>query len=357
MVLIMPSIQLRGITNFICRNVDLEIDRGEFLVLLGPNGSGKTTLLNVIAGLAEYRGSVLFDGSGVDEVPPHRRGIGYIFQDLALFPHLDVRSNIAFGLEAHKQDRGEVQGRVKEMMALTRIESLAHRYPAELSGGERQRVAIARALAPHPRALLLDEPFNSLDIGITKHLRLELKDLQRRLGLTTVFVTHNQKEAEELGDRIAVLRGGELMQVGTPEEIFFEPHNEQVAEFIGSPNIFLCEQCRELVNGLAEVRCRGMSIVVPYEGDPVSRVAVLPRDVYISATEPPGHRLNRYRGRIIRILPSAYLTRLTLQVAEQIITCEQPTAMMEKLGLQPGDEVYLILRLRWLRTITSGGSL
>jgi ABC-type Fe3+/spermidine/putrescine transport system ATPase subunit len=352
----MPCVELTEINNFICRNVNLKVERGEFLALLGPNGAGKTTLLNVIAGLVPYRGSVLFDGASVDAVPPHRRRIGYIFQDLALFPHLDVSANIAFGLRSLKKHPPEIEERVKEMLHLVRIESLADRHPPDLSGGERQRVAIARALAPYPQALLLDEPFTSLDFGTSKYLRLELKRLQRNLGITTIFVTHNQREAEELGDRVAVLQRGELAQIGPPEEVFFEPHNEQISEFIGYPNIFDCDYSRPLVKGLAEIKSKDMTIVVPDDGGEIKKVAILPRDIYMSRSNPPGPEINRYKGTIVEMTPSLNLTRIRVRVGEHTLMAEQPTETVEEQGLQVGDEVYLILGLRWLKTLSSAES-
>jgi ABC-type Fe3+/spermidine/putrescine transport system ATPase subunit len=342
MELTMPCVELRGITNFICRNINLRAEKGELLVLLGPNGAGKTTLLNIIAGLVEYEGSVLFDGSSIDAVPSHLRKIGYIFQDLALFPHLDVKANIAFGLRAQKRNSLEIEERVREMLQLVRIENLAHRYPLGLSGGERQRVAIARALAPYPQALLLDEPFNSLDYGTSKYLRIELKGLQRKLGMTTIYVTHNQREAEELGDKIAVLHNGELAQVGTPEEVFFEPLSEQISEW------------RELSKGLAEVKCKGLSIVVPDDGSQIKKIAILPRDIFISTSEPPGPDINRYTGTIMEMRPSSNLTWIQLRVGHHILVAEQPTERVEELGLRVGDRVYIILKLRWIRVLSTG---
>jgi len=190
----------------------LEVRPGELLVLLGPNGAGKTTLLNVIAGLVPYQGSVMFDGSSMDAVPARFRKIGYVFQDLVLFPHLDVGSNIAYGLRSYGTPKPEREQRVSELLHMLAIEHLSGHFPAKLSGGEKQRVALARALAPRPEILLLDEPFNSLDSQTSGFLRAELKHLQNDLGATTVFVTHDLSEAEELGDRIAIVKDGLVEQ-------------------------------------------------------------------------------------------------------------------------------------------------
>jgi len=349
----MPNIELTGITNYICRDIALNVRDGEFLVLLGPNGSGKTTLLNVIAGLAKYRGSVTFDGIPVDTVPPRMRRIGYISQGLALFPHMTVAANITFGLHARRKDPRAISRRVRDMMEMVRIAHLADRHPGTLSGGEQQRVALARALAPEPDVFLLDEPFAKLDVMITKHLRIELKSLQRKLGTTTIYVTHNHREAEELGDRIAVLNEGKLIQAGTPEEIFFEPHNDDVSEFIGSPNVFHCDHSKKIVTGLAETTCGGMTIVVPSDdGYAIKKVAILPRDVYISKANPPGPELNRYTGRIIDITASPHLTRIRVQIEGHVLVSETPTETMGQLGLSPGETVHLILKLNRLKTLS-----
>ena len=227
----MPSIELKNISQYICRQVNLKIRDKELLVLLGPNGAGKTTLVNIIAGLTDYEGSVLFNDVPVDKLPSHKREVGYLFQDLVLFPHLDVAANIAYGLRAKKQPQHQVEARVNELLQMMKIEHLASRYPKHLSGGEKQRVALARALAPSPRVLLLDEPLSSLDVPTTKYLRTELKQLQQRLGITTVYVTHDLQEAEEMADRIAVLQDGHLEQVGKPEEVFFYPAERKGLRF------------------------------------------------------------------------------------------------------------------------------
>lgn len=215
----MPLIELRHVSNYICRDVNLKIFDKELLVLLGPNGAGKTTLLNVIAGLVEYSGSVYFDGVCVDGVPAGERGVGYLFQSLILFPHLDVASNIAYGLKAQGKPQSRVEARVNELLQMMRIKRLSSRYPKHLSGGEKQRVALARALAPSPKVLLLDEPMSGLDLETAKFLRAELKQLQGRLGVTTVYVTHSLEEAREMADRICIIEGGRIKKTGQPEEM------------------------------------------------------------------------------------------------------------------------------------------
>lgn len=206
----MTTVELLNIENYACRKINLKISSGEFVAIFGPNGAGKTTLLNVIAGLSEYRGSVLFDGHPVDELPPQKRKVGYLFQDLVLFPHLDTVSNIAYGLKAQGWPKEKMASRVAEMLRLLKIEKLSACHPLHLSGGEKQRVALARALAPCPEILLLDEPLSSLDFQTSHYLRHELKRLQQRFGVTTIYVTHDIDEARELADRIILLREGRV---------------------------------------------------------------------------------------------------------------------------------------------------
>ena len=345
----MPSIKLQNVSKHICHGVNLEIFDKELMVLLGPNGAGKTTLINIIAGLTDYKGSVLFDGVPVDKVAPNKRGIGYLFQDLVLFPHLDVTSNIAYGLTAQKQPQTKVEARVKELVQMMKLEHLLSRYPKHLSGGEKQRVALARALALSPKVLLLDEPLSSLDLQTCKHLRIELKQLQRKLGITTIYVTHDLNEAEELADRIAILNMGRLEQIGRPKEVFFNPKNEIVSDFIGAPNILDCDHCRTLGQGLMEVDCSGLRIVLPHDGDPVQRIAFFPRDVYISETVPPGPQVNRFKGTITNIEPSGATVRLEVKVEENTLQAEMPHDIFEDMDLTVGKEVFLILKLRRIR--------
>ena len=345
----MPSIELRNLCKYICHDVSLKILDKELLVLAGPTGAGKTTLLNAIAGLIDYEGSVMFDGAAMDTLPPHKRGVGYLFQDLALFPHLTVTSNIAYGLRVQRKPSPEVKRRVEELLQLMGIEHLSQRYPRDLSGGERQRVALARTLASSPKVLLLDEPLSSLDFATSKYLRTELRWLQRKLGITTIYVTHNLSEAEEMADRIAVIHQGKLEQMGTPEEVFFYPDNEAVSQFIGSPNILDCDSSQVLAQGLIEVSCGGIRVVVPHEGDKVERIAISPKDVYVSPTKPPGPDLNRFQGVIEQIEQLGSTTRLRIRVAENTLLAELPRETFEPMNLEVGEETFLILKLRQLR--------
>jgi putative spermidine/putrescine transport system ATP-binding protein len=216
---------------------DLHIESGETLVLLGPSGCGKTTTLRLIAGLdAPDSGRVLFNDEDVTALPIEKRNIGMVFQSYALFPNMTVEENIAYGLLVRKMPEAQRRKRVGEMLEMMHIESLAERQITQLSGGQKQRVALARAIAPRPRALLLDEPLTALDARLRETLRVDINALLRSLGITTVYVTHDQAEAMALGDRIAVMEKGRISQVGTPREIYFRPANRFVADFIGTMN-------------------------------------------------------------------------------------------------------------------------
>jgi sulfate transport system ATP-binding protein len=225
------------------RDVSLQMKHGELMALLGPSGSGKTTLLRIIAGL-EFpdAGAVHFEGEDATERSARDRRVGFVFQHYALFRHMTVFENVAFGLRVRPRRRrpreGELRTRVLELLRLVQLEGLASRLPSELSGGQRQRVALARALAVEPRVLLLDEPFGALDSRVRKELRRWLRRLHDELGLTSVFVTHDQDEALELADRVAVMNHGRIEQVGTPEEIYHEPASAFVYEFLGDVNVF-----------------------------------------------------------------------------------------------------------------------
>lgn len=221
----------------VVKDVSLTIKEGEFVSLLGPSGCGKTTILRMVAGLVEpSRGRIMIGGDDVTKLPPNKRGLGLVFQSYALFPHLNVFENVAFGLRRRKVAGAELDRRVKEVLALVRLEAFGERFPRQLSGGQQQRVAIARALAPHPRVLLFDEPLSNLDAQLRDEMQIELKRLQRRLGITTLFVTHDQGEALSMSDRVGVMAKGVMQQFATPEDIYHRPANGFVASFIGKPN-------------------------------------------------------------------------------------------------------------------------
>ena len=225
-------------TNHILKDVSLSIRPGEFFAFLGPSGCGKTTLLRLIAGFNHAdSGEVSLDGADISRLPPWRRDVGMVFQSYALWPHMTVARNVAFGLEERRMTRAEIATKVGSALELVGLDALGDRYPSQLSGGQQQRVALARTIAIEPKVLLLDEPLSNLDAKMRVQVRRELRDLQQRLGLTTIFVTHDQEEANSVCDRIAVLNNGTVQQVGTPMELYQRPGNLFVAGFLGTANI------------------------------------------------------------------------------------------------------------------------
>ncbi|WP_394616827.1 ABC transporter ATP-binding protein [Lentzea sp. JNUCC 0626] len=220
------------------RGMDLTIKGGEFVALLGPSGCGKSTALNCLAGLLPLTGGrITLDGRRIDDLPPEKRGFGMVFQNYALFPHMSVRRNIAFGLSVRRLPKAEITRRVDEAVRLVQLDEHQHRFPAQLSGGQQQRVAIARAIVLEPPLVLMDEPLSNLDAALRLEMRTEIRRLHQSLGLTTVYVTHDQEEALALADRLVVLRLGEVQQVGSPEEVYAHPANRYVAGFMGYRNL------------------------------------------------------------------------------------------------------------------------
>src|SRR5262245_32512446 len=238
------GIELRGVSKKYGNHValqptDLEISDGEFFCLLGPSGCGKTTTLNLVGGcVAPTQGTIWIQGQRVDRLPPHKRNVNTVFQSYALFPHMTVRDNVAFGLRMARVAKKETAGRVTDALELVGLEDFGDRLPSQLSGGQQQRVAVARALVRRPAVLLLDEPLGALDLKLRKRLQVELSQIHREVGTTFVYVTHDQEEAMTMADRIAVLNLGVIEQMGVPEEIYKRPHSRFVADFIGESNFF-----------------------------------------------------------------------------------------------------------------------
>ena len=236
------AISIKGLTRTFgevraVAGVDLDIYEGEFLTLLGPSGSGKTTVLRMIAGFEKPdAGSILLGGKDVAQLPPYERDVNTVFQDYALFPHMDVVTNIEYGLRVKGVDKAERHARALEALKQVRLDGYEKRKPSQLSGGQRQRVALARALVNRPSVLLLDEPLGALDLKLREQMQLELKELQREVGITFIFVTHDQEEALTMSDRIAVFNNGRIEQLGTPREIYENPQSSFVSEFVGQTN-------------------------------------------------------------------------------------------------------------------------
>jgi sulfate transport system ATP-binding protein len=264
-------------------DVSLDVESGSLTALLGPSGSGKSTLLRIVAGLdSADAGEILLSGKDATALTPQKRNVGFVFQHYAAFKHMTVRDNIAFGLKVRKRPKAEIRERVDELLSLVQLQGLGHRYPAQLSGGQRQRMGLARALAPEPQVLLLDEPFGALDARVRAELREWLRQLHDVVHVTTVFVTHDQAEAMEISDQIAVLNHGRLEQVGAPREVYDDPASEFVMRFVGDAN---------LVGG-ALVRPHDLELL-PEPGDEsveamIVRVTVLGRDVKVELHDVEG---------------------------------------------------------------------
>ena len=297
-----PIVQFRGVAKAfdgktILPCLDLAVAEGEFLTLLGPSGCGKTTALRLLAVFeTPDAGEVLLDGDCVNGLPPHRRNVNTVFQSYALFPHMSLFDNVAFGLKMKGTPKEEIAPRVRAALELVRLADFAERKPHQLSGGQQQRVALARALVNRPRVLLLDESLSALDYRLRKEMQIELKALQRQLGLTFIFVTHDQEEALSMSDRIAVMRDGVIQQIGTPREIYESPANLFVAQFVGESNIL-----DGIVTGLPEpgavaVRLAGLACVLrtalPFEFGDKLHVLLRPEDLRVATlvdeAVPPG---------------------------------------------------------------------
>ncbi len=271
--------------------VSLDIREGEFFTLLGPSGCGKTTLLRMIAGFNSIEGGDFYFGDRrINDVPAHKRDIGMVFQNYAIFPHLTVRDNVAYGLKARKVPAKDIKPRADEALELVQISHLADRKPNELSGGQQQRVALARAFVIEPSVLLMDEPLSNLDAKLRVQMRSVIKKLQRRLGITTIYVTHDQEEALAISDRIAVMKDGHIMQIGTPNEIYAKPQNPFVAGFIGVSNFLDCDITAPAAGDASVSIKNELSITVPvsraYTGK--GKISARPEQLFFSEAGMPG---------------------------------------------------------------------
>ena len=298
--------------NLAVAGIDLDVRDGEFLTLLGPSGCGKTTTLGLVAGFfPPSAGEVWIAGRAVTALPPFRRDIGVVFQDYALFPHLSVAQNIAFGLRMRNVAKAEIARRVAEAIALVKLGGLDERRPHELSGGQRQRVALARALVIRPKILLLDEPLSNLDLKLREEMRLEIAELQRRLAITTIFVTHDQSEALVMSDRIAVMNAGRIEQIGSPADIYERPASRFVAEFIGRMNLFP----GRLDAGKVIVAGRSLALAIPPNAREIVLVAVRPERAGI-AREAPAEGLLAAHGRIVQVLYLGATREIRMQLED-----------------------------------------
>ncbi|MBS7611576.1 ABC transporter ATP-binding protein [Candidatus Bathyarchaeota archaeon] len=346
------SVELRGIWKSygkitVLKGLTLGVQKGEFLCVLGLSGCGKTTMLNIIAGiLRQDRGDVLIDGDVINEKPPEERPIGMVFQDYLLFPHLNVFENIAFGLKAKSRNlpEKEARGKIYEILNLLKIEHLKDRYPTTLSGGEQQRAALARALVLEPKVLLMDEPLSNLDAVTRESLRFELKKLHRRLGVTTIYVTHDRVEALTLADRLAILHDGKIEQIGEPKEVFFKPKTEAVASLVGAENRFRGYiSAIDLDEGVAKVTAGSLEIVVPFEdyfkvGDHVC-VFLRPDDITVHFEKFAG--VNVFKGIVEDLFLTGSFIRVKVSVGEHYFILDIPREVASEKEVNVNKAIYV----------------
>jgi spermidine/putrescine transport system ATP-binding protein len=330
-----PAIELDGVakefhsggeTVAAVRGIDLAIIQGEFFSLLGPSGCGKTTTMRVIAGFEEpTQGAVRLAGRDVTNVPPNKRDVNMVFQSYALFPHMDVRENVAFGLKRKKVPAAEISRRVSEMLEIVDLTGREKRRPRELSGGQQQRVALARALVNHPAALLLDEPLGALDLKLRQAMQVELKRIQREVGITFVYVTHDQGEALTMSDRIAVMNDGVVEQLGSPKEIYEHPKTRFVAGFIGTSNL-LSGTLTGVVDGAGVIEAgAGERIIVPLRGLPLgpgdeAELTVRPEKItLVDDPDPVGCSLRGTVAEVVYLGTSTSCTVVTSTGADIVV--------------------------------------
>lgn len=342
-------VELRNIVkrfeqNTVVQNLNLDIQTGEFITLLGPSGCGKTTTLRMIAGFEHpTAGEIILDGVPVEKLPAYERNVNTVFQNYALFPHLNCFENVAFGLRVKKVSKSDIQDRVMQALKLVQLESYASRKPDQLSGGQKQRIAIARALVNNPKVLLLDEPLGALDQKLRKQMQVELKHLQKQLGITFIFVTHDQEEALTMSDRIAVMNKGNLDQVGTPSEIYDHPATTFVAEFIGETNL-LPGKVQAVNQGQLSLVCDGLSLVAASDKQRFSQgeeinLAIRPERVTLHKSAPQDGSVFASARFVERIyIGGLTKTIMTLPSGKEFVAQEKTDQL---LPLSEGDEVFV----------------
>jgi spermidine/putrescine transport system ATP-binding protein len=350
----LPAIELRGVVKEFhahgevvaaVKGVDLTIDEGEFFSMLGPSGCGKTTTMRMIAGFEEpTRGTVFLHGSDVTSTPPNRRDVNMVFQSYALFPHMSVYDNVAFGLRRRKVDGKEIARRVDEILSIVDLSGREKRRPRELSGGQQQRVALARALVNKPSALLLDEPLGALDLKLRQAMQVELKRIQREVGITFVYVTHDQGEALTMSDRIAVMNDGGIEHLGTPREIYEHPATKFVAGFIGTSNL-LSGVVSQVGNGASVIDLGPHEqIVVPGNGAPGANLelTVRPEKINIGTAQPPTNGHSVVRGVVTEVVYLGTSTNYNVRTSTgaDVVVFTQNAASAEDIA-ERGDSVWL----------------
>ena len=333
------------------KEASFSVNEGELVCILGPSGCGKTTLLRVIAGLEEQSsGEIVQKGVTISNLPPDQRDFGIVFQSYALFPNLTIKKNIIFGLQTRNQSSEIIENRLNELLSLIGLESHKNKYPAQLSGGEQQRVALARALAPSPGLLLLDEPLSALDAKVRQFLRLEIKNLQKKLGVTTIMVTHDQEEALSMADRIILMNKGVIEQIGTPQELYSKPETSFTADFIGKTNLISAKKISE---NKFKMFGQEFNCSEPLMSEEIT-VAIRPEDIKISKqlSEP-----NIIQGRVLEIefLGSYSIGQVEVQYNDQkeILICHLPIDNNEQSSIAKNSQISFSLNPNSLKIVSS----
>lgn len=338
----MGKLTLKNITKkygdtVVVNNINLSIEEGEFVSFLGPSGCGKSTTLRMISGFIQpTAGEILINDANITHTPPNKRDTSLVFQNYALFPHMTIGENVGYGLKMRKVPKLEIKERVKVMLEMVRLDHLIDRYPGQLSGGQQQRVALARALIVNPSVLLLDEPLSNLDAKLRDEMRTEILNLQRKLNLTCIFVTHDQEEALVLSDKIVVLEGGRIRQIGTPEEIFDKPNSHFTADFVGVRNIF--DGAND--NGIFVTEKR-TKIKIDESDSNIIKIGIRPNMILVNPTDPVNYdnyftakvQTLLYRGTIVELLT-------ILENGEEVVV-EIPSEKYRTNNVKEGDEISL----------------
>jgi molybdate/tungstate transport system ATP-binding protein len=326
--------------DFFLKNINFDVKDGEYFVLLGPTGSGKTVLLESIAGLhAVSSGQVWINGRDVTQLNLEKRRIGFAYQDYALYPHLSVRDNISFGLMWRNKKRQEIEKAIDSVVELLNIADLLEKRPWSLSGGQSQKIALARAIAIKPDLLLLDEPLSAVDSGTKEDYEGELKELHNHLKLTTIHVTHNFEEATAIGDRIAVIMNGQILQIGTPEQIFRQPNSELVARFLMTRNIFAGEATNSS-DGQKVFSVEGTKLAVVTTRQGRVHASIRPEDILISREPLHSNALNSLQGTITRIVDRGSVIYINVNVPPEF-TCLILRRLLKEMGLREKERVFI----------------
>lgn len=343
-----------GVDYLAVDDLDINVPKGKLLGLLGPSGCGKTTTLRMIAGLLNItKGNISIDGDDISHKPPHRRDIGLVFQNYALFPHMTVAQNVAFGLEMRGISRSQAGERVEEALEMVRLPGYGERKPKEMSGGQQQRVALARALVIRPRLLLLDEPLSNLDAKLRDDMRIEIREIQQRLQITTVFVTHDQVEALTMCDLVGVMHRGKLAQLGTPEDIYERPENLFVADFVGRTNIIDCE-----IEAADRVRIGGTVYPCKTRGLTKGKAKAAIRPHRISLTPSRDRSLvsiatNSTHGKVVRVTYIGDVVQYEVDIGGNILTTEVHTASAGQ-SFQTGEKLLCEWKPQDMQVFGSG---